>query len=126
MPPDPSNTYGGTLVPASASQDPKDRRKAPRYPIIADARVTDVKTETEFKTRVSELSVCGCYLDFLNPLPEGTELHLQITKDTGKFETDAKVVYSHPGMGLGILFVDTPDEQRKTLERWIADLQAAG
>ncbi|MFZ0038614.1 MAG: PilZ domain-containing protein [Candidatus Acidiferrales bacterium] len=122
---DPSNTYGGSAVPP-VSTDPKDRRRSPRYPIIAEARVTDLKTETEFKSRVSELSLEGCYLDFLNPLPEGSDLHLRISKDSGVFETDARVVYNHPGMGLGILFVKTPDAQRKILERWIAELQAAG
>jgi len=59
-------------------------------------------------------------------LPEGSELHLSITKDTGVFETNARVVYNHPGMGLGILFVDTPSDQKKVLERWIEELQAAG
>jgi hypothetical protein len=121
---DPSNTYGGAAVPP-VSVDPKDRRKTPRYPIIAEARVTDLKTETEFKSRVSELSLDGCYLDFLNPLPEGSELHLRVSKDSGIFETDARVVYNHPGMGLGIRFVNTQEAQRKILERWIEELQAA-
>jgi PilZ domain len=110
--PNPSNTSG---------IDPKDARKSPRYPIIAEARVTDLKTKAEFKARVSELSVDGCYLDILNPLPEGSELQMRVWKDTGVFETDARVVYNHPGLGLGIRFVNTQDAQRKVLERWIDD-----
>ena len=124
MAPDGSKTYGGPVVPPTVT-DPKDRRKSPRYPIIAEAKVADLKTETEFKARVSELSLDGCYVDFLNPLPEGSELHLYITKDTGVFETNARVVYNHPGMGLGIRFVGTPPDQKKILERWIEELQAA-
>jgi hypothetical protein len=125
MSPDPFYTYGGPAVP-STSVDPKDRRKSPRYPIIAEARFSDVKTETEFRARVSELSLDGCYLDFLNPLPEGSDIHMSITKDSGVFETEARVVYNHPGMGLGIMFCDTKENQRKILERWIEDLKAAG
>jgi hypothetical protein len=117
-------TYGGPAVPSIVSSDPKDRRKSPRYPIIAEAKVTDVKTETTFKSRVSELSVDGCYLDFLNPLPEGCSLHLRIMKDTGVCETHALVVYNHPGMGLGIRFVNTPEDQKKILERWIDEVRA--
>jgi hypothetical protein len=37
---DPSNTYGGHAPQASI--DPKDRRKSPRYPIIAEARFIDL------------------------------------------------------------------------------------
>jgi PilZ domain len=125
MAPDSSKTYGGPAVPP-VSTDPKDRRKSPRYPIIAEARFSDVKTETEFRARVSELSMEGCYLDFLNPLPEGSELHMSISKDSGVFETDARVVYIHPGMGLGIQFCDTQEAQKKILERWIEELKAAG
>ena len=118
-------TYGGPAVPSMTTY-PKDRRKSPRYPIIAEAKVTDVRTETSFKSRVSELSVDGCYLDFINPLPEGCELHLRILKDSGVCETDARVVYNHPGMGLGVRFVNTLDDQKKILERWIDELHATG
>lgn len=121
---DPSNTYGGHAPQVSI--DPKDRRKSPRYPIIAEARFTDLKTETEFKARVSELSLEGCYLDFLNPLPQGCALKLRILKDSGVVETDARVVYTHPGMGLGIQFVNTQEAERKILERWIEELKAGG
>jgi PilZ domain len=120
---DTPKTYGGPAVP-SAIQDPKDRRKWPRYPLIAEAKVTDVKTETTFQARVSELSMSGCYLDFLNPLPENCSLQLRIFKDTGTFETRAVVVYNHPGMGIGIKFVDTSAEQTRILERWIEELKA--
>ncbi|HEY4742563.1 MAG TPA: PilZ domain-containing protein [Candidatus Acidoferrales bacterium] len=121
---DPSKSYGGHAP--SVSADPKDRRKSPRYPIIAEARFTDLKTETEFKARVSELSLDGCYLDFLNPVPQGCALKLRIFKDSGVVETDARVVYIHPGMGLGIQFIDTHETQRKILERWIEELKASG
>jgi len=120
---DTPKTYGGPAVP-SAIQDPKDRRKWPRYPLIAEAKVTDVKTETTFQARVSELSMSGCYLDFLNPLPESCSLQLRIFKDTGTFETNALVVYNHPGMGIGIKFIDTSAEQTRILERWIEELKA--
>lgn len=120
---DTPKTYGGPAVP-SATQDPKDRRKWPRYPLIAEAKVTDVKTEATFQARVSELSMSGCYLDFLNPLPVGCSLQLRIFKDTGTFETGATVVYCHPGMGLGIKFHDAGEDQARILERWIEELKA--
>jgi hypothetical protein len=47
-------------------------------------------------------------------------------KDSGVVETDARVVYTHPGMGLGIQFVNTQEAERKILERWIEELKAGG
>jgi hypothetical protein len=117
---DPTNNYGGPAVP-SVGVDPKNRRKSPRYPMSAEARVTNLKTETEFGARISELSVSGCFLDTLNPLPDGSELHVKVSKESGVFETDANVVYSRPRLGLGIRFVNTDEVQQAILGSWIEE-----
>jgi PilZ domain len=124
MSPDGSKIYGG-LVGHFTTTNFEDRRKSSRYPVIAEAKITDLKTESEFKARVSELCLDGCYVDFLTPLPVGSQLRLRITKDSGVFETDVQVVYTQPGMGFGIKFLDTPLDQKKVLERWIEELKAA-
>jgi hypothetical protein len=122
MPSDPFNQPTGTQAPAASG---RERRRDPRYPLIAEARVTDIGSGTEFKVRISELSISGCYLDFLNPIPDGTDITVKISRDNGVFETTAKVVYSHPGMGLGIRFVDTKPTQQAILNRWIAEIAAS-
>jgi PilZ domain len=119
---DPFNQSGGTQAPAASG---RERRRDPRYPLIAEARVTDIGSGTEFKVRISELSISGCYLDFLNPIPDGTDIVVKISRDNGVFETSAKVVYNHPGMGMGIRFVDTKPTQQAILARWIAEIAAA-
>lgn len=123
MPSDPFFNQPGSMQVPEASG--RERRRDPRYPLIAEARVTDIGSGTEFKVRISELSISGCYLDFLNPIPDGTDIVVKISRDNGVFETTAKVVYNHPGMGLGIRFVDTKPTQQIILSRWIAEIASA-
>ena len=123
MPFDPSNTSQGSSNSTSVGGF-KDRRSGPRYTLIAEAQIVDVTSGSEFRARVSELGLHGCYLDFLNPIPDGSDIRLKITRDNGIFESPGKVVYNHPGMGLGIFFVNTAPAQQEILERWIAELQA--
>jgi hypothetical protein len=98
------------------------RRSVRRCPFVASAEVTDVSTETTLSARTSELGIGGCYIETLNPFPEGELVHLRILKDQGIFETKAKVVYSHANCGMGLAFRDTVAKQRSMLEDWLADM----
>jgi hypothetical protein len=95
------------------------RRSVRRCPFVASAEVTDVST---LSARTSELGIGGCYIETLNPFPEGELVHLRILKDQGIFETKAKVVYSHANCGMGLAFRDTVAKQRSMLEDWLADM----
>jgi PilZ domain-containing protein len=102
------------------SADGRDRRRDPRYPLVAEARVTEIGSGTEIKLRTSDLSITGCYLDTVSPLPNGTDIVVKICRDDGLFETTGKVAYVHPGMGMGVCFADTKPAQQAILVRWIA------
>ena len=62
----------------------------------------------------------GCYVDALNPFPEGTPVRLRIVRDEGVFESRAKVVYCHPASGMGLTFTQMAAAQRSILEDWLA------
>jgi hypothetical protein len=49
--------------------------------------------------RISDLSVSGCYVDTINPLPDGTLVQVKIITETQIFEAPACVVYSHTHLG---------------------------
>jgi len=121
MPSDPLNGSGRKVAPAASG---RERRRDPRYPLVAEARVSIIGSGSEFKVRISDLSISGCYLDFLNPIPNGSEIIVKISRDNGVFETPAMVVYVHPGMGMGIRFTDTKPTQQAILTRWIAEIAA--
>jgi len=76
---DPLNESSGKLTPAASG---RERRRDPRYPLSAEVRVIDIGSRAEFKLRISDLSISGCYLDFPNPLRNGTDRVL--ANDSGK------------------------------------------
>ena len=121
MPSNPLNGSEGKKPPAASG---RERRRDPRYPLTAEARVIDIGSSAEFKARISDLSMTGCYVDFPNPFPDGTAVVIKISRDNGVFETNGKVVFILPRMGMGIRFTDTKPTQQAILIRWIAEIGA--
>lgn len=99
----------------------RKERSVRRCPFVASAEVTDLTSDTRLSARISELGVGGCYVDAMNPFPEGTAVRVRILRDRGAFETGAKVVYCHSACGMGLAFTDTPPNQRAVLEEWLAE-----
>jgi hypothetical protein len=104
-----------------ASQRGK-RRAVLRCALVASAEVMEPASRAQLKARTSELGLGGCYIDTLNPFPQGTVVQLRILRDTGLFETQAKVVYSDVRFGMGLAFTEMTGEQRSLLESWLAEL----
>jgi c-di-GMP-binding flagellar brake protein YcgR len=103
-----------------------ERRRTPRYPIIADAEVTEIASETKLRAKTSDLSLGGCFLDMLNPAPEGTEIAVRISYAETTFTARGKVVFVFPNMGMGVMFTSVPASQQAVLEKWLAKLSAEG
>jgi hypothetical protein len=100
----------------------RKERAVRRCPFTATAEVTDLGTGTRLSGRTSELGIGGCYVDALNPFPEGAVVHLKIVRDQGVFETPAKVVYCHPKFGMGLSFGEMTPDHRLLLETWLVEL----
>ena len=98
----------------------QDRRRAPRFPFIADAEVTEIASETKLSAKTSDLSAGGCFLDMLNPSPEGTEIVVRISHSDTTFAARGKVVFLFPNMGMGVMFTSVPPSQQAILENWLA------
>jgi hypothetical protein len=115
------------MIHTNTNKRPKARkyrkeRAVRRCSFVASAEVTDLHSRTRLSGRTSELGVGGCYVDALNPFPEGTAVQLRIVRDQGVFETRAEVVYCHPRFGMGLAFSETSPDQRSLLETWLVEL----
>ncbi len=99
-----------------------ERRSVPRYPFIADAEVVESRSRARLAARVSEIGLRGCYIDLLNPLPPGLSISVRIFKDNQMFEEEAQVVYTHPTMGMGVVFTKMNPDHKQVLEGWIRNL----
>lgn len=116
------------LAPASsqASSPPwelstarPERRKDRRVPFMACAEVTDMRTGFRMNARISDLSLCGCYVDTLNPLPRGTSARLQIRHKDEVLSVPGRVACHHAASGMGLVFADISEQERKVLEGWL-------
>ncbi|MGA8143119.1 MAG: PilZ domain-containing protein [Candidatus Acidiferrales bacterium] len=103
---------------------PATRRSVLRCSLVASADVIELGSGSSAKlsARISELGLGGCYVDTLNPFPEGTLVHLRILRDGGVFETKARVAYSDGRFGMGLAFTEMTPNQRSILENWLTEL----
>ena len=98
-----------------------DRRAAPRFSLILLAEVMDLLSSTKFTARTSDVSRKGCYIDMLNPLPQGTKINVRLQNEKETFEARGRVIYVSPGLGMGVAFAeDVPANQLAVLDRWLA------
>jgi hypothetical protein len=102
--------------------EPAKRRSVRRCPLVASAEVTEPRSGALLSGRTSEVGLGGCYVDVLNPFPEGTLVGLRILRDQGVFETEAKVAYCDPRFGMGLVFTEMTPDQRSLLETWLAEI----
>jgi len=95
-----------------------ERRDAQRYAFVCPVEVIDVGGSTMISARTSDLSLHGCYIDTLNPLPKGTRVRLQLNKNNQRLELRAEVTACHPG-GMGVVFEQLSPAQQGMVARWL-------
>jgi hypothetical protein len=97
----------------------KERRRTIRYPFVASAELIDEKSQTHLSTRVTELSLYGCYCDTINPFPAKTPILVKIASGLVFFEAQGTVVYSHHNLGMGVTFHKVHPYFLKVLQAWL-------
>jgi hypothetical protein len=99
----------------------KDRRRVPRFPFVADAEIVEIQSGARLRGHTSELSLFGCFVDTINPLPSGTKVLVRIFTSTDLFEAPATVVYSQPNLGTGLAFHDVKPHYLPALQKWLRE-----
>ena len=102
-----------------------ERRLAPRYPFLALAEIIDEKENARKSSQVRDLSLQGCYVEMINPFPEGTTVVVEIYTETEFLEARAKVAYFEPKQGMGLTFDEMPEYFAKILKRWLLQAKEA-
>ena len=97
----------------------QEKRRVPRYTFIASAELIEEKSDVRIASRVSELSLYGCYLDMMNPFPVGTLVLVKISAGEAFFQAKSKIIYSQPNMGAGVAFLETEPNYQPVLDRWL-------
>src|ERR1700680_3160798 len=97
-----------------------ERRREPRYPFVAMAEIVDEKENARTSSRISDLSLHGCYVEMMNPFPQGTDVTIEIYCETESLEAHATVAHFEPKQGMGLTFSEMPQSYANVLNKWVA------
>ena len=104
-----------------AEESKQDKPRAPRRTIFDSVQFTEVRSESTGKARISDLSLTGCYIDTINPLPVGTNLRVRLRLRGTSIEVPATVARVELNMGMGVAFGALTADQAALIEKWLAD-----
>jgi len=98
-----------------------ERRRTARYPFAATAEIIDEKASARTSaSRITDLSWHGCYVEMMNPFPQGTGVLIEIYFETEFLELHATVAYLEPKLGMGLAFNDMQPYFTGVLNKWLA------
>jgi len=115
-----SSPNSKTILTPENEASHTERRVSERFSFSAVAEVVDVVALNRITARVSDISASGCYLDGINVFVPATKIRIAIRHANLQFDALATVVYSLPGMGMGVTFNSVSPEMSAVLDRWIA------
>ena len=99
------------------------QHRARRYSFHASVELTDLQSETQTRERTSDLSLFGCHVATLKPLPARTKVKLKISHRSESFTALGRVVFVRPNAGMGIFFTSIEPHDQLVLDKWIAELR---
>jgi hypothetical protein len=104
------------FVPAKVA----DRRRFPRFECKASVEVRLQSSGSPVRGNLVDVSLGGCYIEMMIPLPVSTQLDLVIWLENGKLTTPGVVTSSHAGFGVGVKFIGMGKAERQILEQYLA------
>jgi hypothetical protein len=82
----------------------KEKRKHPRFPCDAGVEVRPENGKFGNWGTLADISTGGCYIYTFSPLPMDTTVVLNIKVKSTEITVAARIVTSHPGVGMGVEF----------------------
>lgn len=96
------------------------QRTIPRYSVLAVAELVETASTLCIVGEMREVSRKGCYINSTATLSVNTFLRIVISRDGQSFVTNGRIIYLHEQIGMGVLFVDSTEEQLEILDSWLA------
>ncbi len=107
------------------ADQPKERRKHPRYACDVGVQVRPERSGGGYWGTLADISLGGCYVYTFSPLALGTVLSLTLRSGEYEILAAGTVVTAHPGVGMGVEFIMFPSpEDESNLKAFITILEA--
>lgn len=103
-----------------------ERRKFPRYNFTCGVEVCTPEGRSGYWGTLADICLGGCYVTTFSPLPAGTPVILKLDTPSGEIMLNGETVTFHPGVGMGIRFLESSGEEEAHLRTWLQSLNAEG
>jgi hypothetical protein len=107
-------------------REPGERRTTPRCACKGSTQIRQAHTRFPQGASVSDISLNGCYVELMTIFPVGTKVDLLIRVAEFTVNCSAEVRTSHPGVGMGMVFVQMSETDRSALEKAVTRLSSSG
>ncbi len=102
-----------------AWRDARDRRKHPRLKCVCSVEVHVDGQSSPIRTRSTDLSLGGCFVEMNLPLPKGTAVKVGLWLKETKICAQGKVVTSTPGFGIGVQFTEITAAEQELVRQFL-------
>jgi hypothetical protein len=116
LPRRPSESAGGYAAPPSFAGD--ERRKFARHACRIETQVVTEDGSVGVPGTITDVSLGGCYVEMLSPLPVDSTIHLSLNPGTTTLHMSGKVRSSQMGLGMGVSFTGMGPEDFEKLWRF--------
>lgn len=96
-----------------------DRRLHARYTLQVQVELRQEGADVPIRLETTDLSLGGCYVQLLMPLPVGIRVRVTLWLDSYSLVIQGRVVTRHPQFGNGIMFVEFEGEAEQLLKRYL-------
>jgi hypothetical protein len=100
-------------------RDSRDRRSDPRQKCVCSSELYPDSQTAPFRTRSTDISMGGCFVEMNLPLPKGTPVKIALWIKETKVWATGTVVTSTPGFGIGIHFAEISESDKQLLRQFI-------
>ena len=96
-----------------------ERRECTRYPVSVEIEITEMGSRIPSRGRTTDVSLSGCYVATIFPLPIGAVVDLKMWVDDGNIKGRGSVQTCHGGVGMGIKFTDLTRDAMNRLDDYL-------
>ena len=100
-------------------RDARDRRASPRLKCTNSVEIYPTGETAPIRSRTSDLSLGGCFLELPNPLLKGTQIRIALWVKEYKLWANGAVITSTPGFGIGVKFTEMTEQDRNQLKQFL-------
>ena len=88
----------------------EERRRCKRYSVCAEIEIRETGRGFPSRGTTTDVSLGGCYVATIFPLPIGATIDFTLWTADGAIKGHGSVQTCHPGVGMGIKFIDLAKE----------------